>query len=136
MNHPLSPEPAGLKERGVTLFTLFTTTGTLLCCALPILLVTLGLGATVAALTSAFPLLITLSEHKVWGFLVSALMLALSGWLMFRPGRACPTDRELARACNRAHRWNRRIYWSSVVIWGLGFTAASLLLPLRIWLDI
>jgi len=69
-------------------------------------------------------------------FLVSALMLALSGWLMFRPGRACPTDRELARACNRAHRWNRRIYWSSVVIWGLGFTAAYLLLPLRIWLDI
>ena len=125
-----------LKSNGVTLLTLFTTTGTLVCCALPIVLVTLGLGATVAAMTSAFPLLIVLSQHKIWVFAFSGIMLVISGWLMFRPGRACPADRELGRACSIAHKWNKRIYWSSVTIWAIGFTAAYLLLPIRIWLDI
>ena len=123
------------KQRRVTYFTLFTTTGTLICCALPIMLVTLGLGATVAAMTSTFPFLITLSLHKTWVFAFSGLMLAFSGWLMFRPGRVCPTDPVLARKCTSAHKWNKRIYWTSVVIWGIGFFAAFLALPLRIWLD-
>jgi hypothetical protein len=127
---------ADLKQKGVTVFTLFTTTGTLVCCALPIILVTLGLGATVAAMTSAFPFLIVLSQHKIWVFAFSGIMLVISGWLMFRPGRACPADKELGRACSTAHKWNKRIYWSSVAIWGVGFTAAYLLLPIRIWLDI
>ena len=124
-----------VKERRVTYFTLFTTTGTLICCALPIMLVTLGLGATVAAMTSTFPFLITLSIYKTWVFAFSGLMLAFSGWLMFRSGRACPTDPALARKCTSAHKWNKRIYWTSVVIWAIGFFAAFLALPLRILLD-
>ena len=127
---------SGLKQKGVTIFTLFTTTGTLVCCALPIIFVTLGLGATVVAITSAFPFLITLSQYKIWVFAFSGLMLVISGWLMFRSGRACPADPELEKACNTAHKWNKRIYWSSVTIWGIGFAAAYLLLPVRIWLDI
>jgi len=116
--------------------TLFTSTGTLVCCALPILLVSLGLGSTVAALTSGFPLLITLSEHKAWVFALSGGLLLLTGWLLYRPGRACPADRALNDLCGRAQRWNRRIYTSSLVIWGIGFFAAWLALPLRIWLEV
>jgi len=136
MNSESMVAGSDLKQKSVTVFTLFTTTGTLVCCALPIILVTLGLGATVAAMTSAFPFLIVLSQHKIWVFAFSGIMLVLSGWLMFRPGRACPADRELGRACSTAHKWNKRIYWSSVTIWGIGFTAAYLLLPIRIWLGI
>ncbi|HEC30227.1 MAG TPA: hypothetical protein ENI65_11635 [Gammaproteobacteria bacterium] len=120
----------------MTIFTLFTTTGTLICCALPIILVTLGMGATVVAMTSTFPFLITLSQHKIWVFAFSGLMLLASGWLMFRSGRSCPTEKKLAHACSTAHKWNKRIYWTSVVIWVIGFTASYLLLPLRIWLDV
>jgi len=123
------------KEQGVTWFTLFTTTGTLVCCALPIIFVTLGLGTTVAAMTSAFPILITLSQHKLWVFAFSALMLVFSGWFMYRPGRHCPTDPALAQKCTTALKWNKRIYWSSVAIWGIGFIAAYLLLPIRIWFE-
>ncbi len=115
--------------------TLFASTGTLICCALPILLVTLGLGATVAALTSALPFLVVISQYKIWVFAFSGLMLALSGWLLYRPGRSCPVDPQLAALCNRAHAWNRRIYWASVVIWSVGFFAAYLALPLRVWLE-
>lgn len=125
-----------IKDSSVTIFTLFTTTGTLICCAIPIIFVTLGLGATVAAMTSAFPFLIFLSQHKIWVFAFSGVMLAISGWLMFRPGRTCPVDTDLARACNTAFKWNKRIYWTSVVIWGIGFTAAYVLLPVRMWLNI
>ncbi|MFK5915709.1 MAG: hypothetical protein QM484_15185 [Woeseiaceae bacterium] len=127
---------SNLKEKSVTIFTLFTTTGTLLCCALPIIFVTLGMGATVVAMTSTFPFLITLTKYKIWVFSFSGFMLAVSGWLMFRPGRSCPTDKALGQVCSTAHKWNKRIYWSSVAIWSIGFTAACILLPVRIWLDI
>jgi hypothetical protein len=119
-----------------TWLTLFASTGTLICCALPIIFVSLGFGATVAALTSSFPLLITLSLHKVWVFSFSGAMLALSGWLMYRPGRACPTTPELGQLCNATQTWNQRLYGSSVVIWCIGFFAAFLALPLRIWLGL
>jgi len=120
------------KENGATFFTLFTTTGTLICCALPILLVTLGLGATVASMTSAFPILIVLSQHKMWVFAFSGLMLLLSGWLLYRSGRSCPTSADLQQACNTADKWNKRIYIGSAIIWCIGFFAAFLALPLRL----
>ncbi len=57
-------------------------------------------------------------------------MLILSGFLLYRPGRTCPTDPDLAAKCETAHRWNKRIFKLSVVIWTTGFAAAFLALPL------
>lgn len=122
------------QQRTVGWLTLFTSTGTLICCALPILVVTLGLGAAMAAVTSAAPFLVTLALHKSWVFAGSGLMLLISGWLLYRSRRACPSDPELRRLCERAQRWNRRIHGISVAIWGVGAFAAYLALPLRIWL--
>jgi hypothetical protein len=127
---PDTPGPS----RSLTLFTLFTTSGTLICCALPILLVTFGLGTAVVAMTSAFPFLITLTQYKIWIFAFSGLMLLVSGYFLYRPGSSCPADPLLAVACQRASRWNRRIFVASAIIWVIGFAAAYLLLPLRIWL--
>ena len=125
-----------LKQTGLSWLTLFASGGTLICCALPIILVTLGLGATVAAFTSSFPLLVTIAQHKAWVFAGSGALLLVSGWLMYRAGRACPADPELGRLCDQTQVWNRRIYWSSVTLWGSGFFAAYLALPLRILLDL
>tara|TARA_R110001583_G_scaffold186189_2_gene346817 strand:- start:9838 stop:10266 length:429 start_codon:yes stop_codon:yes gene_type:complete len=123
------------KETGLTWLALFTTTGTLVCCAIPITLVTLGMGATVASMVSNLPFLVTLSQHKALVFGVSGLMLALAAYMMYRPGRSCPIDPELGALCNKAQVWNRRIVWFSVVLWGIGFFAAFLALPLQIWLE-
>jgi len=131
----VAQRPRAGDGRRLTWLALFATTGTLVCCALPIVLVTLGLGAAVAALTSTFPFLITLSQHKVWVFLVSALLLLVAGWALHRPGRVCPADAELGRACDRAMVWNRRLYWTAVALWGIGFFAAYLALPLLRWLE-
>ncbi|HIF52086.1 MAG TPA: hypothetical protein EYQ42_11280 [Thiotrichaceae bacterium] len=100
---------------------LFASTGTLLCCALPIILVSLGLGAVVAAIASNVPFLITLSLYKSWIFSVSGLLLLASGWLLYRSGRTCPTDPEIAALCTKAHQWNCRLYWISAGIWCVGF---------------
>ena len=116
--------------------TLFASMGTLICCALPLLLVTLGFGAAVAALTNSVPFLIALSEHKEWIFAGSGALLLASAWLLYRPGQTCPVDRELARLCIKARRWNGRVFSVSVITWGIGFLAAYLLLPLWLWLDI
>ncbi len=123
------------RDRHVTWLTLFTTLGTLVCCAIPITLVTLGLGAAVVSMTSAFPFLVTLSQHKTWVFAFSGVMLLLSGWLLYRPNRSCPSDLKLGALCEKSHRWNQRTYWISVLIWSAGFFAAYLALPLQVWLD-
>jgi len=122
------------QEKSLTWLALLASTGTLICCALPIALVMLGLGATVAAISSSVPILVTLTLHKSWVFVTSAMLLSSSGWLLFRSGRECPADPQLAALCDRTLLWNRRIFWASVTIWGVGFFAAYLALPLRIWL--
>jgi len=124
------------RQNAISWLTLFTSAGTLVCCALPILFVMLGLGTAVAAVTSALPFLVTLALHKAWVFAGSGLMLLVSGWLLYRPGRACPSDPELGRLCERADRWSRRIHRISAVLWGVGFFAAYLALPIRIWLGV
>lgn len=124
------------REAGISFFTLFASSGTLICCALPIILVTLGMGATVAALTSAFPFLIVLSQHKIWVFVFSGLMLAMSAWFIYRPDQSCPVEPLQTRSCEVAKVWNKRIYWFSVIIWSIGFFAAFIALPVRMALGL
>jgi mercuric ion transport protein len=116
--------------------TLFVTSGTLLCCALPILLVSLGFGAVVANLNYNIPGLMLLAEHKFWTLSLSAMLLVFLAWLIWRPNQSCPTEPELAAYCQNAKRWNQRIFWSSIVIWSIGFFFSVLLLPLRHLLNI
>lgn len=65
--------------RGVTWVTLATSASTLLCCALPALLVTLVAGAVLASAVSVFPQLVWVSEHKVEVFVLAGAMLARVG---------------------------------------------------------
>jgi hypothetical protein len=123
------------QEQRLTWLALFVSTGTLICCALPIALVSLGLGATAAAMSTSLPFLVSLSLHKIWVFGGSALLLVLAAWALYRSGRTCPADPELAALCERTLAWNRRVFWGAMVLWGIGFFAAYLALPIRIWMD-
>lgn len=114
---------------------LFTSLGTLLCCALPILLVTMGFGAVVATVTSQSPWLVTLVEQKLWMFSISGGLLALSAWVIWAQRKTCPADPDLALYCQQAKRWNLRLFWVALTIWTVGFFAAYLALPLRIWIE-
>ena len=108
-------------SRVVHTLTLFTSFSTLICCALPALLVTLGLGAVMASAVSTFPGLIWISQHKDYVFGFAAVMLTLSGILRYRSRNyACPVDKDLAAACGRARKVSGIIYIISLLIFFTG----------------
>jgi hypothetical protein len=107
---------------------LAASSGTLVCCALPALLVTLGAGATLASLVAAVPQIVWLSEHKgaVFGF--AALMTLLGGWLQWQARRApCPIDPQLRQQCLRTRVWSRRVYLASLGLLVVGALFAFVL---------
>jgi Na+/melibiose symporter-like transporter len=100
---------------------LFASSGTLICCALPALLVTLGAGAALSTLVSVLPGLVWLSEYKALVFGVAGVMLALSGTLQWRTRFApCPTDPALRHACLRTRKTSARVYGLSLALYLIG----------------
>lgn len=100
---------------------LFSSFGTLLCCALPALLVSLGAGAAVIGLVSAVPQLVWLSEHKVGLFIFAGAMIALSGMLRWSNLNAtCPADPEMAKACRRLRRISAWVFYFSLAMYAMG----------------
>ncbi len=114
---------------------LFASTTTLVCCVIPIIFVAAGLGAVIASTYSALPFLSTLGLYKELTFAITGGLLLLAGWLLYRPGRACPADPELAKACEAADRINKRLLKLSITIWLLSIGSAYLLLPLSVLFD-
>ncbi len=130
------PEKAPRPSQLLGYLSLFTSLGTLLCCALPSLLVLWGLGATVALFLSAAPWLATLTRHKVWTFTVAGALIASNFvyvyWLAPKlkgEGAACPVG-EGPMACDRASRVSRVLLCVSAVIYAVGFFTAYLLGPI------
>jgi hypothetical protein len=112
----------------VTWFSIFTSTSTLVCCAIPALLVALGAGATLAAFVGAVPQIVWLSEHKTAVFAIAGLMLAVAGYFQWRARfLPCPLDPALARACTRQRKVSQWIYFVSVAIFLLGGFVAFVL---------
>lgn len=95
------------RNAGVAFVALVASTGTLVCCVLPAVMVSLGAGAALAGLVTAVPQLVWLSSHKSVVFGVALGMLALSGAMLWRARRmACPADPKLAAACIQLRRWS------------------------------
>jgi hypothetical protein len=102
-------------------FSIFTSASTLICCALPALLVALGAGATLVTLIGAVPQLVWISEHKVGVFTVAGGMLFVAGYFQYRARRLpCPVDAALAAACGRQRKVALAVYIASVAIFVLG----------------
>lgn len=108
-------------KRLVAFLSLFTSLGTLVCCALPALLVALGMGAALAGLVGAVPQIVWLSENKLWLFGAGAILLAGGGYLQWRARfEPCPLDPGLARACAAARRSSKALYFVSLGIYSIG----------------
>ena len=127
--------PAQRARRAALLnyFSLFSSFSTLICCALPSILVLLGMGTTVASLLSAAPWLVSLSRHKIWTFSITG-MLILASFIVtylvtprFRQEEVCPADDPTT--CGEVSRVSRVLLWGSAIIWSCGFFVAYLLGP-------
>lgn len=115
-------------------FSLFSSFSTLICCALPSVLVLLGMGTTVASLLSAAPWLVDLSRHKIWTFSIAGVLIVMSFVMTYliaprlRQGETCDVDDPTT--CGEVSRASRIILWGSAVIWSCGFFVAYLLSPI------
>jgi len=128
-------DAATQKPRVFAYFSLFTSFSTLLCCALPSLLVLFGLGATVASVLSEAPWLVSLSRHKGWVFIVGALIAANFVYVY----RVAPSLRQNLETCAigdspcaSADRVSRAVLWISTAIYCVGFFTAYMLEPLLV----
>jgi hypothetical protein len=109
------------RVRAASVLSLFSSGGTLICCALPALLVAIGAGAALSSLVSAVPQLVWFSEHKTGVFAFAAMMLFVSGVMQWRARRLpCPIDPALAFACTRARKTAHFTYLVSVLLFVIG----------------
>ena len=107
--------------------TLFASSSTLICCAIPALLVTLGAGATLSTLISIFPKIVWISEYKVEVFIFAGVMLSISGYMQWRGRFApCPADQVLRDACMRTRKASLIIYSLSLLLYLIGGVFALL----------
>ncbi len=107
--------------RAVSWLSLLTSSGTLICCALPATLVALGAGAALSTLITVVPQLVWFSEHKTVVFFAAATMLVVSGALQWLSRRLpCPADPELARICATSRKRSLWIYLTSVSAFAIG----------------
>ena len=106
---------------------LFTSIGTLLCCALPALLVTIGMGAALSGFISNMPWITAISDYKVSLFIGAGLLLALSFFMQWRARHApCPADPLKAKACKRLRTVSWWILSLAIIIYAIGFFFAFL----------
>ena len=100
---------------------LFASPSTMVCCAIPALLVALGAGAALSSLVSIFPQVVWLSEHKMELFAFAGLMMIGSGALQWRNRSApCPIDPALRDACLKTRKTASIVYAASVVLYLIG----------------
>lgn len=98
------------------ILSLFTSAGTLVCCALPAMLVTLGMGAVMAGLIETVPWITWLGKYKSITFTVAGIVLAAAGaWQWHARTLPCPADPAKARACTRLRTISWALWWVSVV---------------------
>tara|TARA_B100001029_G_scaffold106572_1_gene87942 strand:+ start:651 stop:1028 length:378 start_codon:yes stop_codon:yes gene_type:complete len=106
----------------IGIITLFASSSTLICCALPALFVSIGAGATLASMVNMFPQLIIISEYKIYITIGAVIILLIAGVLIkkseFLP---CPVDPKLRDICLKTRKRSKTMYYISVII----FVSAS-----------
>lgn len=117
----MRPAATGFSGFWPALLGLFASGSTLICCALPALLVALGAGAALSGLVAAVPQLVWLSAHKLALFGVAGGLLLVNGLWQWRSRFSpCPLDAQARRACLRTRRAAWRVYVLSLLVFVIG----------------
>jgi len=124
-----------MKDKALSVLTLFTSSGTLLCCVLPAVVATIAGGAAVSSMLSTFPFLIPLSMNKGWIFIIAATLIAINGYLVFKPNQkvACDVDED---GCDVTGRFNKRMFYISASVLAVGAFFAYALVPILVYFDL
>lgn len=136
---PLAPEKRARRAALLNYFSLFSSFSTLICCALPSILVLLGMGTAVASLLSAAPWLVSFSRHKIWTFSIAGTLIVASFVMTYvvaprlQRGDVCAADDPTT--CGEVSKLSRVVLWVSALIWSGGFFVAYLLAPILEHMD-
>jgi hypothetical protein len=126
-----------MKDKALSVLTLFTSSGTLLCCVLPAVVATIAGGAAVSSMLSAFPFLIPLSMNKAWIFGVSAILIAINGYMVFKPNQEVACDVEAGEdGCEVTGRFNKQMFYISASVLVMGAFFAYALVPILVYFDL
>jgi hypothetical protein len=109
-----------VSEKAFALLSLFASTGTLFCCALPALFVSLGAGAAFAGLTAAFPPLYWVGMYKGWIFLVGGLFIAAAFLLGRQEPVSCEATSSGPTACETTRSWSKPLLYMSSSLYAVG----------------
>ncbi len=119
-------KPSSVREAVSAYLSLFTSFATLFCCALPALLVLLGLSLTsVTTFFTAIPGWQNFGQYEIWLFPLCGLLLAVGFYYAYArqsrfQGEVCETPASgRESACSTATRWNPRILWFSLLLYSL-----------------
>jgi len=122
----LAPRHSSLREAFSAYLSLFASLATLFCCALPALLVLFGLSLTsVLTFFTAIPGWQNFGAYDIWLFPLCGLLLAVGFYFSYVrqsrfKGEVCEIPSSTREsACSTATRWNRRILWFSLFLYGL-----------------
>lgn len=124
----MSKAKLAFRETAAPTVALVTSLSTLICCTLPAVMITLGMGAALSSLTSNVPQLIWLSAHKPLVFGGSFILLCLA-WLMRHLTRnmPCPADPAQAKVCSRLRAIGGWVLYIGFSVWAIGAFSAFVL---------
>ena len=128
--NPQAKKDQSWKQKLSSYLALFTSTGTLLCCALPSAVAAIAGGSAVVSMIGAFPWLVPLSQNKEWIFLGSGLMILLTALLIYRPKGKVACSVTGGEGCEVAGRFAKVMFWASAGVYVVGAFFAYGLLPL------
>lgn len=115
------------KTKPILLFTgLIASISTLFCCALPIILVSLGLGSIMAALFSHLPWLAWISEHAAYFFILTSILLGVSGYMLFYQPLVCAIEGQ--EKCQSKQTYAQIIWLITLIILIIGFVFKYILI--------
>jgi len=113
----------------IAIISLFASSSTLICCALPALFVFIGAGASFASLINIFPQLIIISHYKIQISIGTLIILLIAGILIKKSDSLpCPIDPKLRNICLKTRKKSKAMYYISVIIF-LSASFFTYLLP-------
>jgi mercuric ion transport protein len=130
----LAPEQRARRAALLNYFSLFSSFSTLICCALPSILVLVGMGTAVASFLSVAPWLVSLSRHKIWTFSIAGALIAASFVMTYvvaprlQRGDVCLADDPTT--CGEVSKLSKIVLWGSALVWSAGLFVAYLLAPI------
>lgn len=118
-----------MKEKILSVLSLFGSSATLLCCALPAAVSIIAGGAAVGSLISIFPWLIPISKYHNWIFAIAGVLLLINAIFVFSPKGKVACAVTGGKGCEVAGGFSKGTFWVSIVLYGIGVFFAYIYVP-------